>query len=90
MTGRPRKGRDGQLKNALLHCDRGNQYENRYGSTQDTWKRVVGTMKINCPFEWFASKRQGQWFLNARIKEHKHKFDIDNMFRSPFFSCAYK
>ncbi|KAI9496433.1 hypothetical protein BDB00DRAFT_869372 [Zychaea mexicana] len=87
MTRRSRKGKDRQLKNVLLHYDRADECRNRLGLTEDNRKRNAGTRKIDCPFERFASKCQGQWFLNARINEHNHDLDVDDLSGHPS-ACA--
>ena len=69
---RTRKDRHGELKNMTLCCDRGGIYNNSLGLTEETRQRQKRTRLIDCPFELYAARHNGLWYLEVRDANHNH------------------
>jgi hypothetical protein len=70
---RTRKNEQKELKSCDVYCDLGRAAEDN----RNTNRSRSSSKRINCPFNWFISRKGAdkKWFINIKKNHHNHRID---------------
>ena len=64
-------------RRVVLKCDRGGNYTNRYGITEEERKRQTKTRLVGCSFEIVCSLRKELWAVRKGNCVHNHDVSLN-------------